>query len=122
MKIGTFKVTSNGFKIGERFLKIIFDNALQYNVEEIYVTIFDKRPEQIRLISLLEEWGFNYHGVKTTPTGEEKVYTKNFDKKQEIDPLHPKKAFPFSSSQSAKFISFQFILNTTQSYSRILLN
>ncbi len=64
LKIGTFKVTSNGFKIGERFLKIIFDNALQYHVSEIYVTIFDKRPEQIRLIALLEEWGFYFHGLK----------------------------------------------------------
>jgi hypothetical protein len=65
LKIGTFKVTSNGFKIGERFLKIIFDNAFQYKVDEIYVTIFDKRPEQVRLIELLEEWGFILHGIKS---------------------------------------------------------
>lgn len=104
LKIGTFKVTSNGFKIGERFLKIIFDNALQYNVEEIYVTIFDKRSEQIRLISLLEEWGFNFHGIKLTSKGEEKVYIKNFDKKQAIDLVHPKKTFPFSSTESKVYI------------------
>jgi predicted nucleic acid-binding protein len=104
LKIGTFKVTSNGFKIGERFLKIIFDNALQYNVAEVYVTIFDKRPEQVRLISLLEEWGFNYYGLKTTPTGKEKVYVKNFDRKQEIDLSHPKKTFPFVSLDSKIYI------------------
>ena len=40
LKIGTFKVEMNGFKLGERFLKIIFDNALRQKVEEIYVTIF----------------------------------------------------------------------------------
>jgi hypothetical protein len=45
-------------------LKIIFDNALQYRVDEIYVTIFDKRPEQLRLIALLEEWGFVHFGDK----------------------------------------------------------
>ena len=28
LKIGTFKVVMNGYKLGERFLKIIFDNAL----------------------------------------------------------------------------------------------
>ena len=48
LKIGTFKVTSTGYKLGERFLKIIFDNALNYGVDEIYVTIFDKRDEQER--------------------------------------------------------------------------
>lgn len=104
LKIGTFKVTSNGFKIGERFLKIIFDNAIQYNVSEIYVTIFDKRPEQVRLIALLEEWGFNYFGNKATATGDEKVYVKNFDRAQEINLLQPKKTFPFISSKSKVYI------------------
>lgn len=42
LKIGTLKVTSNGYKIGERFLKTIFDNANQYKVDEIYLTIFNK--------------------------------------------------------------------------------
>lgn len=104
LKIGTLKVASNGFKIGERFLKIIFDNALQYNVSEIYVTIFNKRPEQIRLIALLEEWGFYYFGIKTTATGDENVYVKNFDRAQEINSLQPKKTFPFISSQNKIYI------------------
>jgi hypothetical protein len=104
LKIGTLKVTSNGFKIGERFLKIIFDNALQYQVSEIYVTIFDKRPEQQRLISLLEEWGFYIFGIKNTPTGQEKVFIKNFDRNQQIDIDHPKKTFPFISMKKKFFI------------------
>ncbi|PUZ20425.1 hypothetical protein GA0116948_1161 [Chitinophaga costaii] len=37
LKIGTLKVTTNGYKIGERFLKIIFDNAHVQKVNEIYV-------------------------------------------------------------------------------------
>lgn len=40
LKVGTFKVESTGFRLGERFVKIIFDNALQCNVDEIYVTLF----------------------------------------------------------------------------------
>jgi hypothetical protein len=44
LKIGTFKVISNGFKLGERFLKIAFDNAHRYEVEEIYVTAFCRTP------------------------------------------------------------------------------
>jgi hypothetical protein len=104
LKIGTFKVTSNGFKIGERFLKIIFDNAFQYKVDEIYVTIFDKRSEQLRLIELLEEWGFVLHGIKTTENGDEKVYTKNFDRKQEVNLENPKLTFPFLSKESPVYI------------------
>lgn len=104
LKIGTFKVASNGFKIGERFLKIIFDNALQYDVAEIYVTIFDKRPEQLRLIAMLEDWGFVYFGLKVTTGGAEKVYVKNFDKNQTIDVLQPRKTFPFLSKESKVYI------------------
>lgn len=104
LKIGTLKVISNGYKIGERFLKIIFDNALQYRVDEIYVTIFDKRPEQLRLISLLEDWGFVYFGDKNTPTGIEKVFVKNFDRSQQINIENPKITFPFSSKESKVFI------------------
>ena len=104
LKIGTLKVTSNGFKIGERFLKIIFDNAFQYKVDEIYVTIFDKRSEQLRLIFLLEEWGFNYFGDKNTSTGVEKVFVKNFDRNQNIDVKFPKKSFPYNSKKSKVFI------------------
>ena len=104
LKIGTLKVISNGFKIGERFLKIIFDNALQYGVTEIYVTIFDKRTEQLRLITLLEDWGFEYYGIKKTQKGDEKVYTKYFEKNQEVNIEHPKKTFPFSSTESKIYI------------------
>ncbi len=53
LKVGTFKVVSNGVRLGERFLKIIFDNALKNKVEEIYLTIFDKSEDQKRLIALL---------------------------------------------------------------------
>ena len=102
LKIGTFKVTSNGFKIGERFLKIIFDNAIKAKVDEIYVTIFEKSSEQIRLINLLEEWGFEKWGVKKS-TGEI-VLAKNFDRNQEINLAAPKKCFPFISQDSKVFI------------------
>ena len=104
LKIGTFKVTANGFKLGERFLKIIFDNAFKQKVEEIYVTIFDKREEQERLISLLEIWGFNYHGIKSTKNGDEKVYVKSFKRGEEINIESPKLTYPFISKESDVFI------------------
>lgn len=83
LKVGTFKVINNGFRLGERFLKIIFDNALKNKVDEIYVTIFDKREEQCRLISLLEQWGFAFWGMK----GEERVYVRNFKPSLNFDNL-----------------------------------
>lgn len=93
LKIGTLKVSSNGYKIGERFLKTIFDNAIQYGIEEIYVTLFTKRPEQEQLIEMLEEWGFTYHGLKTTQNGDEKVYTRQFGKNLPKNIKSPKLTF-----------------------------
>lgn len=103
LKIGTFKVTSNGYKIGERFLKIIFDNAHLQRVNEIYVTIFDKSTEHGRLIALMEEWGFRFHGIKTTPTGDEKVYIREFTRNT-ADLSNPKLTYPYVSKESDVFI------------------
>jgi predicted nucleic acid-binding protein len=104
LKIGTFKVTGNGYKIGERFLKIIFDNAIKQKVSEIYVTIFDKSQEQLRLIYLLEEWGFKYFGIKNTSTGQEKVYVRDFKRDIPADIENPKLSYPFVSTESDVFI------------------
>ncbi len=98
LKIGTLKVTLNGFKIGERLLKVVFDNALRQRVNEIYVTIFEKRPEQVRLITLLESYGFNYHGIKKSTSGEEKVYMRYFSPRFEIG--NPRKNYPFFSGNT----------------------
>jgi predicted nucleic acid-binding protein len=98
LKIGTFKVTINGFKLGERFLKIVFDNALQYRVDEIYVTIFDRTIDQKRLIELLQEWGFLFHGKK----GEENVYTRNF--RPGFNLSNPQLTYPYFSRTTRKFI------------------
>ncbi|MBS1666070.1 MAG: hypothetical protein JST58_01695 [Bacteroidetes bacterium] len=102
LKIGTFKVVSNGLRIGERFLKIVFDNARQYKVDEIYVTIFDRRPELLNLTSLLEKFGFKYYGVKNSTSGEEKVYVRDFSKF--ADEQNPRLTFPWLSKTSDVYI------------------
>ena len=102
LKIGTFKVTSTGYKLGERFLKIIFDNALSNKVDEIYVTIFDKREEQQRLINLLVDWGFNLWGEKTTQNGKEKVFVRGFSPTFNIS--DPKLSYPYISRNSNYFL------------------
>lgn len=102
LKIGTLKVVSNGFKLGERFLKIVFDNALLYRTEEIYVTIFRHSPEQERLVQLLTEWGFARHGNKVSAVGTEEVLVRDF--RPHVDPEDPRKSFPFVSATARKFI------------------
>ena len=102
LKIGTLKVNSNGYKLGERFLKIIFDNALRNKVDEIYVTLFQKREEHERLIGLIEDWGFKYHGIKNTPSGSEKVFIKDFHPSP--DRGFPKKTYPFISTDRRYFV------------------
>lgn len=65
LKVGTFKILSSGFRLGERFLKIIFDNARKSDVDEIYVTLFEnKRDDVKRLKALMEQWGFRKYGYK----------------------------------------------------------
>ena len=99
LKIGTFKVISNGFRLGERFVKIVFDNALKNHIQEIYVSIYDKRPEQRRLIDLLEQWGFVLWGTK----GEgELVYVRDFSPKFDIENL--KACFPYISKGKNAYI------------------
>ena len=98
LKIGTFKVISNGVRLGERLIKIIFDNALNYNADEIYATIFDKNIEQRMLINLLEDWGFVYHGLK----GEELLFVRDFTPKFNI--LNPKLTYPFISEKTNIFL------------------
>jgi predicted nucleic acid-binding protein len=102
LKIGTFKVVSNGVRLGERFLKIIFDNALRYKVDEIYVTVFDKTDDQKRLINLLLDWGFVFHGLKSTKNGEEQVLTRNFSVR--FSPRAPRSTFPYISVNQRIFL------------------
>lgn len=102
LKIGTLKVISNGYKLGERFLKIIFDNALRNKVDEIYVTLFNHTEEQERLIGLLTDWGFRHYGEKHTPTGNEQVFVKDFHPSPNA--THPKITYPFIDRSRRYFI------------------
>lgn len=102
LKIGTFKVDLNGYKLGERFLKIVFDNAIVQKVDEIYVTIFPRTIEQQRLIRLLEDFGFQEHGKKTNVYGTELVYARDMARKCDLQ--DPKLTFPYVSRSSRAFI------------------
>ena len=69
---------------------------------DLNVTIFNKRIEQQRLINLLEEYGFNFHGFKRGPGGNELVYIRSFVKV--ADRLSPKVTYPFFSTTGRIFI------------------
>lgn len=73
LKVGTFKINAHGSKLGERFIKLIFDKMVEENITKSYVTIYKK---QDTLISLLSTYGFNYYGTKKG----EQVYIKDFNK------------------------------------------
>lgn len=68
LKIGTLKTVGTGIRLGERFLKIAFDNAEKMNVDEIYLTLFkdEKKSDIMSLHKLLKDWGFIEVGVKST--------------------------------------------------------
>jgi predicted nucleic acid-binding protein len=102
LKIGTFKVELNGYKLGERFLKIVFDNAILQKVQEVYVTIFRTTIEQQRLISLLEDFGFKHYGTKANQYGTEEVYAR--DMTPAVDGSDPKLSFPYMSRAARTFI------------------
>ncbi len=99
LKVGTFKVDLSGFKLGERFIKIIYDNALKSSVDEIYVTIF---PDQTRLIELLKDYGFNYYGIKESLSGKEDVYVRDLSLTASLE--HSKNTYPFISRKANKYM------------------
>ena len=100
LKIGTFKVVATGFRLGERFIKIILDNAIEQNVDEVYVTLFEDRPELETLATLLSRWGFENYGTKTS-TGET-ILTKQM--RQYLPELSPRQNFPNLVYGVQKFI------------------
>lgn len=74
LKVGTMKINAHGTKLGERFIKKIFDRALSDDITKIYVTVFSKHNS---LITLLKRFGFNKYGVKNSNNGTEDVLLKD---------------------------------------------
>lgn len=82
LKIQTFKVSNSGFKIGDEYMKIIFETAKKNNADEIYVTVFDNHK---KLISFFKKYGFIKRTIKNnersnSETGEELVLVKSVNK------------------------------------------
>ena len=101
LKIGTFKVASNGVKLGERFLKIVFDQAIKFRVDEIYVTLFRRSPAHDRLAEQLQDWGFCIRGKKQSASGVEDVLIRAFASTRRH--LHDSR-FRYMANAASKFI------------------
>lgn len=98
MKISSFKVEYTGQKVGERFMLIIISCALREKVDEIYVTIFNNSQQKMRLVRLLSDYGFYYHGIKDN---NEEVYVK---KMRPLKTLSARNNFPFVRYESSAFL------------------
>lgn len=77
LKISSLKVDYTGQKIGERFMRIVFDKAIREKVTEIYITVFANSAQRKRLVGMIQKWGFNYWGLKDD---KEEVYVRNMQK------------------------------------------
>lgn len=76
LKVGTLKINAHGTKLGERFVKKVFDHAMSLGVKYIYVTVFDKHDG---LIALLERYGFEKRGEKISHNGSEHVLIRTLN-------------------------------------------
>lgn len=73
LKVGTFKIDAHGTRMGEQFIKIIMDYAVNEDVDVCYVTIYEKH---VSLINLVQQYGFKQYGTKGSGIYKENVYLK----------------------------------------------
>ncbi|WP_370528719.1 N-acetyltransferase family protein [Achromobacter sp. ACM04] len=95
VKVGTFKINAHGTKLGERFLKKVFDHAIDQRVEEIYVTIFDAHEALIRLFA---SYGFERIASKTSSNGVEGVYLRRL----RVPYLDPIASYPLVNLRNSR--------------------
>ena len=110
LKISSLKVDYSGQKIGERFMRIIFEQALKHKVDEIYVTVYANNSPRLRLIDMIKRWGFLYWGKKL---GGEDIYIRTM-KKMTL-PI-PRLSYPFQDGKSNVFV-----ITVGRGYSKLLI-
>lgn len=102
LKVGTFKINAHGTRLGERFIKVISDYAINEEVDVCYVTIF---PKHKGLISLVKKFGFTEFGIKGNSNNPEKVFIKEMDKISG----NVNADYPILNCRNTKKISFKYI-------------
>ncbi len=76
LKLCTFKVSKNGYKLGELLIKQAFDYADINNIKGVYLTINESQSDLKFLKDLVGDFGFEYIGVDTK--GRDSVFMKTF--------------------------------------------
>lgn len=109
LKVGTFKIEAHGTKMGEQFIKIITDYAVNNKVDVCYVTIYEKHKA---LIELVQQFGFELYGIKGTDESKENVYLKRMN----IVTGDINKDFPMVNSQASK----KYLLSIYPKYHSIM--
>jgi hypothetical protein len=98
LKIATFKINPHGTRLGDRFLKKVFDTAIVHDFDSIYVTVFSKH---LALIELFKKYGFVVVGKKEASENEELVLVKDLSEvKNNILLDYPK----FNLRENNKFL------------------
>jgi len=104
LKICTIKVSRRGFKIGELFIKICIQTAIQKNIDEIYLTHFTEENDY--LVTLIEDYGFEK--IADKKNGEYIFVKRLFPKKDKtyLPGEISKKFYPcfYDSREVSKFI------------------
>lgn len=111
LKVSTMKVADTGKRIGETFIKIIINKAIQEDVDEVYVTVFDK---QIQLIDMLKEYGFKFYCKKNTEKSDGMIERENVLVKEIKNPKN--EYFPFINIKNRKV----FIIPIQEKYHNLL--
>lgn len=81
IKICTLKVSTTGHKIGELFIKMSIDLAIQSNIDELYLTHFI--TENDYLVRLIEEYGFRQ--IAKLKRNNEPVFVKRLIPEEKIN-------------------------------------
>ena len=97
LKVSTMKVADTGKRIGETFIKIMVENAINNDLDEIYITVFKKQHE---LIEMITDYGFKEYTYQMTERidgtwEKEYVYVKNARPVEEY--------YPFISLSNKKY-------------------
>ena len=110
LKVSTMKVADTGKKIGETFIKLMVESAIEKELNEIYITVFQK---QHQLIDLITEYGFKEYTYQLTEKSDgtfekEYIYIKNAKPVEEY--------YPFISLTDKKF----FLVPIQEAFHNIL--
>lgn len=110
LKICSLKADYTANKLGQRMIKIVFEEALKNDVDEIYITVFNTSPQRKRLIGMIQGWGFKNVAYKGD---NELVFVRTMKKQLTND---PSTCYPYQSGKATSFI-----ISLRKEYASILL-